>query len=204
MYLQASGPQRSSAPRPAQTASPVENSPEAKAQRSSLTVPSRLPGAPETSAPLLRTTLPPPRLSVSQLNYRSGSGKSSGRGGTKRQARQYRVLLSLSKQRLSRQLRMQGKRNTPCKAWACGFYGTWDPRVLKVVEDSLAEHIGPVAKILVGRAARHTKDLHELCQALAAQLSTEQERKSFLHNVLRRSKHIPTPLGDRALPLPRS
>jgi hypothetical protein len=56
--------------------------------------------------------------------------------------------------------------------------------VLKVIEDSLAEHIGPVAKILVGRAAHHTKDLHELCQTLAAQLSTEQERKSFLHNVL--------------------
>jgi serine/threonine protein phosphatase PrpC len=60
----------------------------------------------------------------------------------------------------------------------------WDPRVLKAVEDSLAEHIGPVAKILVGRAAHHTKDLQELCQALAAQLSTEQERKSFLHNAL--------------------
>jgi PPM family protein phosphatase len=60
----------------------------------------------------------------------------------------------------------------------------WDPRVLKAVEDSLATHIGPVAKILVGRAAHHTKDLHELCQALAAQLSTEQERKSFLQNAL--------------------
>ena len=61
---------------------------------------------------------------------------------------------------------------------------SWDPRVLKAVEDSLAEYIGPVAKILVGRAAHHTKDLHKLCQALAAQLSTEQERKSFLHNAL--------------------
>jgi serine/threonine protein phosphatase PrpC len=61
---------------------------------------------------------------------------------------------------------------------------SWDPRVLKAVEDSLAEYIVPVAKILVGRAAHHTKDLHKLCQALAAQLSTEQERKSFLHNAL--------------------
>jgi 5-carboxymethyl-2-hydroxymuconate isomerase len=56
--------------------------------------------------------------------------------------------------------------------------------VLKAVEESLAEHIGPVAKILVGRAAHHTKDLQELCQALAAQLATEQERRSFLHNAL--------------------
>jgi hypothetical protein len=60
----------------------------------------------------------------------------------------------------------------------------WDPRVLKAVEDSLAAHIGPVAKILVGRAAHHAKDLRELCQALAAHLSTEQERTSFLHDAL--------------------
>jgi serine/threonine protein phosphatase PrpC len=60
----------------------------------------------------------------------------------------------------------------------------WDPRVLKAVEDSLATHIGPVAKILVGRAAHHAKDLRELCQALAAHLSTEQERTSFLHDAL--------------------
>ena len=70
----------------------------------------------------------------------------------------------------------------------------WDPRVLKAVEDSLAEHIGPVAKILVGRAAHHTKDLHELCQALAAQLSTEQQRTSFLHNALHQKQtHSPHP-----------
>jgi serine/threonine-protein kinase len=56
--------------------------------------------------------------------------------------------------------------------------------VLKAVEDSLAEHIGPVAKILVGRAAHHTKELHTLCQALAAHLPTEQARKSFLYNAL--------------------
>jgi serine/threonine-protein kinase len=66
--------------------------------------------------------------------------------------------------------------------------------VLKAVEDSLAEHIGPVAKILVGRAAHHTKDLQKLCQALAAHLSTEQERKSFLHNVLhKKQKHSGRP-----------
>jgi len=56
--------------------------------------------------------------------------------------------------------------------------------VLKAIEDSLAAYIGPVAKILVGRAAHHTKDLHELCRALAAQLSTEQERQSFLQHAL--------------------
>jgi serine/threonine protein phosphatase PrpC len=67
---------------------------------------------------------------------------------------------------------------------------SWDPRVLKAVEDSLAAHIGPVAKILVGRAAHHTKDLHALCQALAAQLPTEQDRKSFLHRALHQTHRL--------------
>ncbi len=74
--------------------------------------------------------------------------------------------------------------HAPAKPGHAPSTAPWDPRVLKAVEDSLAEHIGPVAKILVGRAAHHTKDLHELCQALAAQLSTEQERQSFLQNAL--------------------
>jgi protein phosphatase len=63
----------------------------------------------------------------------------------------------------------------------------WDPAVLKAVEDNLATYIGPVAKILVGRAASRTKDLQELCQALATQLSTEQERDSFLQSALHQS-----------------
>jgi len=67
----------------------------------------------------------------------------------------------------------------------------WDPFVLKTVEDSLAAHVGPVAKILVGRAAHHTKDLRELCQALAAHLSTEQERQSFLHAALHQQQTHP-------------
>lgn len=64
----------------------------------------------------------------------------------------------------------------------------FDPFVLKAIEDSLAKYIGPVAKILVTRAAHQTKDFHELCQALAAQLSTEQERTSFLQSALRQSR----------------
>lgn len=60
----------------------------------------------------------------------------------------------------------------------------WDPAVLKAVADSLAQYIGPVAKILVNRAASQTTDLQALCQALAAQLSTEQERDSFLRSAL--------------------
>jgi len=67
---------------------------------------------------------------------------------------------------------------------------SWEPLVLKAVEESLAKHIGPVAKIVVARAASQTKDLHELCQVLADQLSTEQARQSFLQSALRLT-HIP-------------
>jgi serine/threonine protein phosphatase PrpC len=81
--------------------------------------------------------------------------------------------------------------HAPAKPGNATSTASWDPRVLKAVEDSLAEYIGPVAKILVGRAAHHTKDLHTLCQALATHLSTEQERKSFLHNALHQKQTPP-------------
>ena len=62
--------------------------------------------------------------------------------------------------------------------------------MLKAVEDSLAKQVGPVAKILVGRAASRTQNLHELCQVLATQLSTEQERQSFLTSVLGQQQNL--------------
>lgn len=74
--------------------------------------------------------------------------------------------------------------HTQAKLRKAAATAPWDAEVLKAVEDSLAQHIGPVAKILVGRAASRTRDLHELCQALATQLSTEQERQSFLTRAL--------------------
>jgi hypothetical protein len=59
----------------------------------------------------------------------------------------------------------------------------WDPNVLRTLEERLAEYIGPVAKILVRRAANETRDIDELCQLLATQLATEQEKKNFLRTV---------------------
>ena len=174
-----------SGPRPAPTASPPENSPEPKAPRVLGLRRRGYLGAPGTLPPLLRTTLPLPRQPVSQPNYRSGSGKSGGHGGTKPQVRQHGLLLSLDPaEALSLAQNAGQEEHAPVKPGNVTSTASWDPHVLKAVEDSLAEYIGPVAKILVGRAAHHTKDLHKLCQALAAQLSTEQERKSFLHNAL--------------------
>ncbi|MBI3329299.1 MAG: protein phosphatase 2C domain-containing protein, partial [Nitrospinae bacterium] len=54
---------------------------------------------------------------------------------------------------------------TQAKPHKAAGTASWDPEVLKAVEDSLAKRVGPVAKILVGRAASRTQDLHELCQA---------------------------------------
>lgn len=59
----------------------------------------------------------------------------------------------------------------------------WNPNVLKFLEDHLAQYIGPVAKILVGRAAAQTDDVNELCHVLATQLPLEQEQNSFLQAV---------------------
>jgi len=70
------------------------------------------------------------------------------------------------------------------KAGQTGAAGAWEPQVLKGVEDSLAEYLGPVAKILVGRAAQQTHDVRELCRLLAEQLATDQERAAFLRSAL--------------------
>ena len=174
-----------SVPRPAQAASPLENSPEAKAQRGSLTAPSRLPeSARDARPPAAHNTAPaapasePAKLSIWKWGIKWPWGHKTTSS----------TILHTSKPEQAKALSPAQdagqEEHTPAKPGHAASTVPWDPRVLKVVEDSLAEHIGPVAKILVGRAARHTKDLHELCQALAAQLSTEQERQSFLHNAL--------------------
>jgi len=59
----------------------------------------------------------------------------------------------------------------------------WDPDVLQRVQRHLAHHIGPLAKLLVARAAKHTPDLGALCEILAANISDVRERAIFLENV---------------------
>ncbi|MFQ5995320.1 MAG: adenylate/guanylate cyclase domain-containing protein [Acidiferrobacterales bacterium] len=57
---------------------------------------------------------------------------------------------------------------------------TWDPTVLKAAERALANHIGPVAKVLVSRAAPQAANIEELYNSLAAMIPSENERKVFL------------------------
>ena len=56
---------------------------------------------------------------------------------------------------------------------------TLEERLLKAAEESLAVYVGPLAKVLVKRAARQTSDLDEFCQILAKELPDEQRRTAF-------------------------
>jgi eukaryotic-like serine/threonine-protein kinase len=56
----------------------------------------------------------------------------------------------------------------------------WDPSVLAQVESSLAKHVGPLAAVLVRRAAKECHDLPSLQARLAEQITSPQARDAFL------------------------
>jgi serine/threonine-protein kinase len=62
---------------------------------------------------------------------------------------------------------------------------TWDPVVLDRVRHALAEHIGPLARLMVQRAASTARDANELCEALARAVPAEEDRTSFLRKARR-------------------
>jgi eukaryotic-like serine/threonine-protein kinase len=56
----------------------------------------------------------------------------------------------------------------------------WDPSVLAQVESALARHVGPLAAVLVRRAAKECQDLPSLQMRLAEQITNVQAREAFL------------------------
>jgi serine/threonine-protein kinase len=56
----------------------------------------------------------------------------------------------------------------------------WDGNVLKAIELHFARHVGPVAKVMVRRAAGRTLDVDELYSILAENLTSVADRKAFL------------------------
>ena len=56
----------------------------------------------------------------------------------------------------------------------------WDKAQLTQAEQTLARHVGPLASVLVRRAARECSDLNELYQRLAEQVSDPRARDAFL------------------------
>ena len=67
---------------------------------------------------------------------------------------------------------------------------SWDPDVLQHLQRHLAYHIGPLARLLVARAAPHAPDLGSLCELLAAHISEARERalKAGAQRVVANSK----------------
>jgi hypothetical protein len=58
----------------------------------------------------------------------------------------------------------------------------FEPRDLKYIETQLAGYVGPMAKLLVKRAAEKTSSIQELVGLLANELSAESEKKFFSEN----------------------
>ena len=56
----------------------------------------------------------------------------------------------------------------------------WDPAVLAQVEASLARHVGPMAAVMVRRAAKECQDLPTLQSRLAEQITSSAARDAFL------------------------
>ena len=56
----------------------------------------------------------------------------------------------------------------------------WNPAELAQVEGALARHVGPLAAVLVRRAARECHDMPALCARLAEQITQSAAREAFL------------------------
>ena len=59
---------------------------------------------------------------------------------------------------------------------------SWDPAILEAARKNLAVYVGPMAKVLVNRAAKNARDVAELYQALATEISAPADRAKFLRS----------------------
>jgi serine/threonine-protein kinase len=78
----------------------------------------------------------------------------------------------------------------------------WSAPVLAGVEMALAHFVGPVAKVLVRRAAHANKDLDSLVAALADSLDTREQREAFARNVTGRAVVMPSRAPGTEPPAP--
>ncbi len=68
----------------------------------------------------------------------------------------------------------------------------WDASVLAKVDVELARFVGPVAKVIVRRAAREHRDLNSLVAAVSASIDDPRDRDSFCVALTGRRTVIPT------------
>ena len=67
---------------------------------------------------------------------------------------------------------------------ALAMPAAWDAEVYSRVEEKLAARVGPMARLLVRKAAREATDFGDLCRRLAEQIPDEAARPTFLKEVL--------------------
>jgi len=56
----------------------------------------------------------------------------------------------------------------------------WDPMALEGVRRELAAYVGPVARVLVSRAAKKSQGLRQLYEVLAEEIASPEDRRKFL------------------------
>jgi serine/threonine protein kinase len=61
--------------------------------------------------------------------------------------------------------------------------GSFEPATIDRLTQALAPYLGPIAKVLVTRAARRARTVTELHEALAAEIPSEDDRRRFLGRV---------------------
>jgi serine/threonine-protein kinase len=61
--------------------------------------------------------------------------------------------------------------------------GSFDPATLDRLTQALAPYLGPIAKVLVTRAARRAQSMNELRETLAAEIPSPDDRRQFLQRV---------------------
>jgi serine/threonine-protein kinase len=72
----------------------------------------------------------------------------------------------------------------------------WDKSILAQAEHSLARHVGPLASVLVRRAARECSDLPSLYAKLAEQVTNPEARSAFIS--LGATRNVPIATGGGA------
>jgi serine/threonine-protein kinase len=55
------------------------------------------------------------------------------------------------------------------------------------IEQALARHIGPIAKVVLKRAMAKSATRNDLCDRLATHIEREDERRQFLATLTRRA-----------------
>ena len=68
-------------------------------------------------------------------------------------------------------------------AFRAGKGKSYDPAVLNDITVQLANYVGPIARVIVKRASSSSNNLRELCDKVAREIDSENNRKSFLVGV---------------------